>query len=72
MKMNALQLLIEEEIFYPAVRGALKDKDLLEVIRRAPREGRRRREMFPKIRRARMNLEGLGKKLMVRKIKLAP
>jgi hypothetical protein len=29
-------------------------------------------EMFPKIRRAGMNLEGLGKKLTARKIKLAP
>jgi hypothetical protein len=29
-------------------------------------------EMFPKVRRARINLEALGKKLMARKIKLAP
>jgi hemerythrin-like domain-containing protein len=29
-------------------------------------------EMFPKLRRARLNLQALGKKLMARKIKLAP
>ena len=96
---------IEEEIFYPAARKALKDKDLLEeaaiehesakiLIRRLermkPRDPRyaaaftvlceyvehhikeEENEMFPKVRRARINLEGLGKKLLARKIRLAP
>jgi hypothetical protein len=28
--------------------------------------------MFPKVRRARLNLQALGKKMMARKIRLAP
>lgn len=96
---------IEEEIFYPALRRGLKDKDLLEeaevehesaktLIRRLERMKPRdpkyaatftvlceyiehhvkeeEDEMFPKARRARINLEALGKKLMARKLKLAP
>ena len=96
---------IEEEIFYPAVRGAIKDKDLMEeaqvehdsakiLIRQLERMQPRNpkyaatftvlceyvehhvkeeeSEMFPKVRRARINLAALGKKLMTRKIKLAP
>ena len=96
---------IEEEIFYPAVRRGLKDKDLIEeaavehesaktLIRRLERMKPRdpkyvatftvlceyvehhvkeeEDEMFPKARRARINLEALGKKLMARKLKLAP
>ena len=71
---------IEEEIFYPAVRRAIKDKDLIEeaqvehdsakiLIRQLERM---QPEMFPKVRRARVNLAALGKKLMARKITLAP
>jgi len=96
---------IEEEVFYPAVRRALKDKDLVEEAevehesaktlirqlgRMKPRDPKyiatftvlceyvehhakeEEDEMFPKVRRAGMNLEGLGKKLMARKIALAP
>ena len=96
---------IEEEVFYPALRRALKDKDLIDeaevehesakiLIRRLARMKPRdpkyaatftvlceyiehhvkeeENEMFPKVRRARLNLEGLGKKLMARKIALAP
>jgi hemerythrin-like domain-containing protein len=96
---------IEEEIFYPAVRRAIKDKDLMEeaqvehdsakiLIRQLDRMQPRNpkyaatftvlceyiehhvkeeeSEMFPKVRRARVNLAALGKKLMARKIKLAP
>ncbi len=94
-----------KKIFYPAVRKALKDKDLLEeaevehasaktlirqLERMKPKDPKyaatftvlceyvehhvkeEEDEMFPKVRRARLNLEGLGKKLMARKIKLAP
>jgi hemerythrin-like domain-containing protein len=96
---------IEEEIFYPAVRRAIKDKDLMEeaqvehdsakiLIRQLERMPPRNpkyaatftvlceyiehhvkeeeSEMFPKVRRARINLAALGKKLMARKIRLAP
>ena len=96
---------IEEEIFYPAVRKAIKDKDLMEeaqvehdsakslihqLERMPPRNPKyaatftvlceyvahhvkeEESEMFPKVRRARVNLAALGKKLMARKIKLAP
>ena len=96
---------IEEEVFYPAVRKALKDKDLIEEAevehesaktlirqlgRMKPRDPKyiatftvlceyiehhvkeEEDEMFPKVRRAGLNLEGLGRKLMARKIKLAP
>ena len=95
---------IEEEIFYPAARRALKDKDLLEeaeiehasaktlirqLERMKPRDAKyaatftvlceyvihhikeEEDEMFPKVRRARMSLEALGRKLTARKIKLA-
>ena len=95
---------IEEEIFYPAARRALKDKDLLEeaevehqsaktlireLERMKPKDPKyaaaftvlceyvahhvkeEENEMFPKVRRARMNLEALGKKLMERKVRLA-
>ena len=95
---------IEEEIFYPAARRALKDKDLLEEAevehasaktlirqlgRMKPKDKKyaatftvlceyvehhvkeEENEMFPKVRRARMNLEALGKKLMARKARLA-
>jgi hemerythrin-like domain-containing protein len=95
---------LEEEIFYPAVRKALKDKDLIEeaevehesaktLIRRLERMKPRdpkylasftvlceyvehhvkeeEDEMFPKVRRARLNLEALGRKLMERKTRLA-
>jgi hemerythrin-like domain-containing protein len=100
-----VHLRIEEEILYPALRRALKDKDLIEeaevehesaktLIRRLERMKPRdpkyvatftvlceyiehhvkeeEDEMFPKARRARINLETLGKKLMARKLKLAP
>ena len=95
---------IEEEIFYPAARRALKDKDLLEeaevehqsaktlireLERMKPKDPKyaaaftvlceyvahhvkeEENGMFPKVRRARMNLEALGKKLMERKVRLA-
>ena len=95
---------IEEEVFYPAARKGLKDKDLLEeaaiehesakiLIRRLSRMKARdpklaptftvlceyvehhvkeeETEMFPKVRRARLNLEALGKKLMARKVALS-
>ena len=95
---------IEEQIFYPAVRRALKDNDLMEealvehesakaLIRQLERMKPRDRklaptftvlceyvehhvkeeesEMFPKVRRARLNLQALGKKLMARKARLA-
>ncbi len=95
---------IEEEIFYPAVRRKLKDKDLLEeaevehasakalirqLERMKPRDPKyiatftvlceyvehhvkeEENEMFPKVRRAGLNLAALGKKLMERKARLA-
>ena len=95
---------IEEKIFYPAARRALKYKDLLEeaeiehasaktlirqLERMKPKDRKyaatftvlceyvehhikeEEKEMFPKVRRARMNLEALGKKLMERKVRLA-
>ena len=95
---------IEEQIFYPALRRALKDKDLLEeaavehdsaktLIRQLSRMKpsspkyaatftvlceyvehhvkEEENEMFPKARRARVNLQALGKKLMARKARLA-
>ena len=100
-----VHLRIEEEVFYPALRKALKDKDLIEEAevehesaktlirqlgRMKPRDPKyiatftvlceyiehhvkeEEDEMFPKVRRAGMNLEGLGKKLMARKVALAP
>ena len=95
---------IEEEIFYPAVRKAIKDEDLMNeaevehdsakvLIRQLERMKpsnpkfaatftvlgeyvnhhvkEEESEMFPKARRARINLKGLGAKLMGRKIRLA-
>jgi hemerythrin-like domain-containing protein len=95
---------IEEEIFYPAVRKAIKDEDLMNeaevehesakvLIRQLERMKpsnpkfaatftvlgeyvnhhvkEEESEMFPKARRARVNLKGLGAKLMGRKIRLA-
>lgn len=95
---------IEEEIFYPAVRRVMKDKDLLEeaevehdsakaLIRQLERMKpsdpkyaatftvlgeyvnhhvkEEEDEMFPKVRRARINLKALGAKLMQRKVRLA-
>ena len=95
---------IEEEVFYPAVRKAIKDEDLMNeaevehdsakvLIRQLERMKpsnpkfaatftvlgeyvnhhvkEEESEMFPKARRARINLKGLGAKLMGRKIRLA-
>jgi hemerythrin-like domain-containing protein len=95
---------IEEEIFYPAVRKAIKDEDLMneaevehdsakvlirQLERMKPSDPKfaatftvlgeyvnhhvkeEESEMFPKARRARVNLKGLGAKLMGRKIRLA-
>jgi hemerythrin-like domain-containing protein len=95
---------IEEQIFYPAVRKAIKDEDLMNeaevehdsakvLIRQLERMKpsnpkfaatftvlgeyvnhhvkEEESEMFPKARRARVNLKGLGAKLMGQKIKLA-
>ena len=95
---------IEEEIFYPAVRKAIKDEDLMneaevehdsakalirQLERMKPSDPKfaatftvlgeyvnhhvkeEESEMFPKARRARVNLKGLGAKLMGQKIKLA-
>jgi hemerythrin-like domain-containing protein len=95
---------IEEEIFYPAVRKAIKDEDLMneaevehdsakalirQLERMKPSDPRyaatftvlgeyvnhhvkeEESEMFPKARRARINLKTLGAKLMGRKIRLA-
>jgi hemerythrin-like domain-containing protein len=95
---------IEEEIFYPAVRKAIKDTDLMheaeikhdsaktlirQLERMKPGDPRytaafavlceyvehhvkeEEDEMFPKARRARVNLQSLGKKLMAGKIRLA-
>jgi hemerythrin-like domain-containing protein len=95
---------IEEEIFYPAVRKAIKDEDLMneaevehdsakvlirQLERMKPGDPKfaatftvlgeyvnhhvkeEESEMFPKARRARVNLKGLGAKLMGQKIKLA-
>lgn len=95
---------IEEEIFYPAIRRKMKEKDLLEeaevehdsaksLIRQLERMKpgnpkyaatfkvlceyvehhvkEEEDEMFPKVRRARVDLAGLGKKLMERKARLA-
>jgi hemerythrin-like domain-containing protein len=95
---------IEEEIFYPAVRKAIKDQDLRneaevehdsakvlirQLERMKPSDPKfaatftvlgeyvnhhvkeEESEMFPKARRARVNLKGLGAKLMGQKIKLA-
>lgn len=100
----AVHVRIEEEIFYPAARRALKDKDLMEeaqvehdsakaLIRQLGRlkpgspkyaatftvlceyvehhAKEEESEMFPKLRRARLNLQALGKKLMARKARLA-
>jgi hemerythrin-like domain-containing protein len=99
-----LHIRLEEEIFYPAARKALKDEDLLEeaevehdsaktLIRQLERMKpgnpkyaatftvlceyvahhvkEEEEEMFPKLRRARIDLRGLGKKLMARKARLA-
>lgn len=95
---------IEEEVFYPAVRKAIKDEDLMneaevehdsakalirQLERMKPSDPKfaatftvlgeyvnhhvkeEESEMFPKARRARVNLKGLGAKLMGQKIKLA-
>ena len=95
---------IEEEIFYPAVRKAIKDEDLMneaeiehdsakalikQLERMKPGDPRfaatftvlgeyvnhhvkeEEEEMFPKARRARVNLKALGARLMGRKIRLA-
>lgn len=95
---------IEEEIFYPAVRRAIKDEDLMneaevehdsakslirQLERMKPSDPKfaatftvlgeyvnhhvkeEEEEMFPKVRRARVNLKALGAKLMGRKIRLA-
>ena len=95
---------IEEEIFYPAVRKAIKDEDLMneaevehdsakslirQLERMKPGDPKfaatftvlgeyvnhhvkeEEEEMFPKVRRARVNLKALGAKLMGRKIRLA-
>ena len=95
---------IEEELFYPAVRKAIKDEDLMneaevehdsakvlirQLERMKPSDPKfaatftvlgeyvnhhvkeEESEMFPKARRARINLKGLGAKLMGQKIKLA-
>ena len=95
---------IEEQIFYPAVRKAIKDEDLMNeaevehdsakvLIRQLERMKpsnpkfaatftvlgeyvnhhvkEEESEMFPKARRARVNLKGLGAKLMGQKIKLS-
>jgi len=95
---------IEEEVFYPAVRKAIKDEDLMHeaeiehesaktLIRqlarmkaRDPRYGptftvlceyiehhvkEEEGEMFPKVRRARLNLKALGARMMARKVRLA-
>jgi hemerythrin-like domain-containing protein len=95
---------IEEEVFYPAVRKAIKDQDLMneaevehdsakalirQLERMKPSDPKfaatftvlgeyvnhhvkeEESEMFPKARRARINLKGLGAKLMGQKIKLA-
>jgi hemerythrin-like domain-containing protein len=95
---------IEEEIFYPAVRKAIKDQDLMneaevehdsakvlirQLERMKPSDPKfaatftvlgeyvnhhvkeEESEMFPKARRARVNLKRLGAKLMGQKIKLS-
>ena len=95
---------IEEEIFYPAVRKAIKDPDLMneaevehdsakslirQLERMKPSDPKfaatftvlgeyvnhhvkeEEEEMFPKVRRARVNLKALGARLMGRKIRLA-
>ena len=95
---------IEEEIFYPPVRKALDDDDLMneaeiehdsartlirQLKRMRPSDPRytaaftvlceyvmhhvkeEEEEMFPKVQRARLNLQGLGRKLMARKVALA-
>jgi hemerythrin-like domain-containing protein len=95
---------IEEQIFYPAVRKALNDQDLMneaevehdsakvlirQLERMKPGDPKfaatftvlgeyvnhhvkeEESQMFPKARRARVNLKGLGAKLMGQKIKLA-
>ena len=95
---------IEEEIFYPAVRRAIKDEDLMneaevehdsakslikQLERMKPSDPKfaatftvlgeyvnhhvkeEEEEMFPKVRRARVNLKALGARLMGRKIRLA-
>jgi hemerythrin-like domain-containing protein len=95
---------IEEEIFYPAVRKAIKDEDLMneaevehdsarvlirQLERMKPSDPKfaatftvlgeyvnhhvkeEESEMFPKARRARVNLKALGAKLMGQKIKLS-
>jgi hemerythrin-like domain-containing protein len=94
----------DEEIFYPAVRKAIGDEDLLneaevehdsakalirQLERMKPSDPRyaatftvlgeyvdhhvkeEESEMFPKVRRARLDLEALGAKLMGRKIRLS-
>jgi hemerythrin-like domain-containing protein len=95
---------IEEELFYPAVRKAIDEPDLMheaeiehdsaktlirQLERMKPRDPRygptftvlceyvehhvkeEEEEMFPKARRAGLNLKALGAKMMARKIRLA-
>ena len=95
---------VEEEIFYPAVRKAIKDEDLMneaeiehdsakalirQLERMKPSDPKfaatftvlgeyvnhhvkeEEEEMFPKVKRARVNLKALGARLMGRKIRLA-
>jgi len=95
---------VEEEVFYPAVRKAIKDEDLMneaevehdsakalirQLERMKPSDPKyaatftvlgeyvnhhvkeEEEEMFPKVRRARVNLKALGARLMGRKIRLA-
>jgi hemerythrin superfamily protein len=95
---------LEEEIFYPPVRRALDDEDLMneaeiehdsaktlirQLKRMKPSDPRyvaaftvlceyvehhakeEEDEMFPKVRRARLDLQALGRKLQARKIALA-
>jgi hemerythrin-like domain-containing protein len=94
---------LEERLFYPAVRKAIKDKDLMnealvehasaktlirQLERMKPRDPmyaatftvlgeyvqhhvkEEEGEMFPKVRRARVNLQALAKKLTARRIRL--
>ena len=95
---------IEEEVFYPAVRKAIDEPDLMheaeiehdsaktlirQLGRMKARDPRYRAtftvlceyiehhvkeeegEMFPKVRRARLNLKALGARMMARKLRLA-
>ena len=94
---------VEEEIFYPAVRGRIKDDDLMneaqvehnsakQLIAEIQRlsgddpmlkanaqvlseyikhhAGEEEREMFPKVKRAKLDLEGLARQILERKEQL--